>query len=232
MCRTSCITLAALVAVAGSLAFTQPPAKDPKAAKPAPAAAQPAGKEGAQPQMSEQDMKDMQCMTEAGTPGEMHKWLAKGVGTWSGKCKMWMKEGGPAMESDCTDTVTAIMDGRYIKCEITGEMPGLPGPFKGGSVTGYDNTAKKFQSTWIDNCSTGMMTGTGELSSDQKTLSWKFDMTCPVAKKTIVMRQVEKHTSENAFTLEMWGPDPHTGKEFKCMEIAFTRKAAAVGSAK
>ncbi len=231
MCRLSCITLAAIVAAAGSIAFTQPPAKDPKAAKPA-APAQPANKDAkpaGQPEMSEQDQKDMQCMMEAATPGEMHKWLAKGVGTWTGKNKMWMKEGAPPIESECTDTVTAIMDGRFIKCEFGGDMMGMP--FKGGSVTGYDNTSKKFQSTWIDNMGTGMMIGTGELSSDQKTLTWKFEYTCPIAKKVVVMRQIEKHTSDNAFTLEMWGPDPHTGKEFKCMEIAFTRKAAAANAA-
>ena len=34
-------------------------------------------------------------------------------------------------------------------------------------------------------------------------------------------------TGPNTFTLEMYGNDPKTGKEFKMMEIAFTRKASS-----
>lgn len=229
MCRISCLTFAALAAIAGTITFAQPPAKEAKpATKPAQPAA-PAAKDAGQPEMSEQDQKDMQCMMEAATPGKMHEYLAKGVGNWTGKNKMWMKEGAPPMESDCTAVVTAVLDGRFFKTEVAGDMMGMP--FKGGSLTGYDNVSKKFQSTWADNMGTGMMVGTGELSADQKTLSWTFKFNCPIAKKEITMRQVETHTSDNAFTLTMYGPDPHTGKEYKCMEISFTRKAAAVGAA-
>lgn len=219
MCRTACISLSAFALIAGSIAFAQPAAKDAK--QPAkPAAAQPAGPSA----------EDMKCYMEAGTPGKMHEFLAKNVGTWSGKNKMWMAEGAEPMVSECTSTTTAMMDGKFFKCEISGDM-GPMGPFTGTGITGFDNVSQKFQSSWVDNMGTGMMFGTGELSADQKVLNWKFTYNCPITKKPTTMRQVETYTNKDAFTMEMFATDPHTNKEYKCMEIAFTRKAATASAA-
>jgi hypothetical protein len=174
--------------------------------------------------MSEADMKA--CM-EAGTPGPQHEHLAKAAGTWAGHVKMWMSpEMTEPMESECTTVISSMMDGRFTKCETTGEMPGM-GPFNGFGINGYDNVAKKFQSTWIDNCGTTMMQGTGDLSADGKTMTWTYNYTCPITKKATTMRQVEKVTGKDTMTLEMYGSDPHSGKEFKMMEIACTRRAGA-----
>ncbi len=223
MFRMNCrmgMTAGIIAAIAGSVALAQQSGntKQAPAGKPA-AAAQPEHK--LPPGMTEADM--MACM-EAGTPGEMHKHLAKGLGVWTGKTTMWMTPGAEPMHSECVSTVTSAMDGRYIKCEINGEMPGM-GPFMGFGLYGYDNVSKQFQSTWIDNCGTGMMVGTGELSSDHKVMTWNFKYHCPITKKPTVMREVETITGADTKKLEMFGPDPKTGKEFKMMEIAFTRKA-------
>jgi hypothetical protein len=166
---------------------------------------------------------DMQAMTEAGTPGKMHEHLAKSLGKWKGKTKMFMVPGLPAMESECTSTVTSLMGGRFIKTEMAGDIPGM-GAFTGLALTGFDNVSKKFASTWIDNTGTGMMTGTGELAPDGKSLHWKFDYNCPMTKKPIVARQSETYSADGkSVTLEMFSPDPKTGKEFRSMEILFTR---------
>ena len=50
------------------------------------------------------------------------------------------------------------LDGRYIKVDVAGDMPGM-GPFTGFGLTGFDNVSKKFVSTWVDNMGTGMMNG-------------------------------------------------------------------------
>src|SRR5436853_7927475 len=69
-------------------------------------------------------MEEMQACMLAGAPGEMHKLLAKDVGKWTGKNTMWMYPGADPVTTDCTSNVTSIMDGRYTKCEMSGEMPG------------------------------------------------------------------------------------------------------------
>ncbi len=164
-----------------------------------------------------------QACIEAGIPGEMHEHLAERVGVWNGECTMWMYPGAEPMTSTCTYTISPMMDGRFVKGELSGEMPGM-GPYNGFGITGFDNVSEKFQGTWIDNHGTGMMIGTGELSADGKTLEWEFKYNCPVTKKPVVMREIERYTGKDAMTLEMHGVMPGSDEEFKMMEIKFTRK--------
>ena len=227
-----CLAVVGLAAVTVSLAFTQAPqdnkpASKPPAAAPKPKDAPPTGeKPPLPPGWTEADM---QACIEAGTPGPNHAYLAESVGVWQGKCSSWMAPNTEPVSSECVSTITPMMEGRYIKCEIKGDMPGM-GPFNGFGIYGFDNVSQKFQSSWVDNCSTGMMQGTGELSSDESTLTWTFSYHCPIAKKQVTMREVERRTGKDAMTLEMFGPDPKTGKEFKMMEIAFTRKPGVSGT--
>ena len=165
---------------------------------------------------------DMKAYAEASTPGKEQQRLAQDAGVWQGKNTMWMYPGADPVQSDCTYTVTPIMDGRYIKGEMAGEMPGM-GPFTGFCITGFDNVSKQYACSWIDSASTGIMHGTGEASPDGKTLTWKFTFNCPITHKPTPMRQVETTTGPAAKTLEMWSVDPKSGKEYKMMRIEFTK---------
>lgn len=215
----SLIVAMGLVIAVGSRAIAQP-SKDTK----------PAG----QPEMQLPPgwtPADMQACMAAATPGKMHEHLAKSVGVWQGKNRMWMYPGAEPMKTESTATITPMLDGRFIKCEIAGEMPGM-GPFNGFGLYGFDNVAQKFQATWVDNCGTGIMNGVGELSSDGKIMTWKFSYHCPITKKPVSLREIETITGPNSKTLEMFGIDPKSGKEFKMMEIAFTRKGSGTAGAR
>jgi hypothetical protein len=118
------------------------------------------------------------------------------------------------------------MDGRFIKIEVNGDMAGMP--FTGFGLNGFDNVSQKFVTTWVDNCGTGIMNGTGELSPDGKTMTYTMTYNCPIQKKPVTMRQVEHYTGKDTMTMEMFSPDPKTGKEFKAMEISYTRKSGAM----
>jgi hypothetical protein len=166
---------------------------------------------------------DLQALIAAGTPGKMHEHLAAGVGAWSGKTTMWMVPDAEPMTSQCTSNVTSVMDGRYIKCEMTGSIPGM-GPFTGWGIYGFDNVSQKFVATWIDNHNTGIMVGQGSLSADGKTLTWSYTYNCPITNKPAAIRDVETITGPNTKTLETFGVDPKSGKEFRMMRIEFTKK--------
>jgi hypothetical protein len=168
-------------------------------------------------------MADLQACIVAGTPGKNHEFLAKGVGEWKAKSTIWMAPGADAITSEGASTMSPMMGGRFYKVEMTGEMPGM-GPYNGFGIHGYDNVAGKFVSTWIDNHGTGMMTGTGELSKDGKTLTWDYQFSCPLTKKASKMREVETITGPNTKTLEAWGADPKSGKEYQMMSIELTKK--------
>src|SRR3972149_4841759 len=79
---------------------------------------------------------DMQAVVAAGTPGKMQEYLAQDAGTWRGKTTMTMYPGAEPMTSECTSTITPIMDGRYTKIEMAGEMPGM-GAFTGLGIAGF-----------------------------------------------------------------------------------------------
>lgn len=168
-------------------------------------------------------MEDMQACMRAGTPGKMHKQLAKSVGTWHGKNTMWMSPSSDPMHAESTSEVTSIMDGRFIQVAVNGEMPGM-GPYHGLGLYGFDNQSNKLVSVWLDNHGTGIMKGHGEQSEDGKQITWHYKYTCPVTGKPTTMREVETITGDDTKTLEMYGVDPKGGKEFKMLEIALTRK--------
>jgi hypothetical protein len=207
----ACFGLVGLVAIVASIAMAAP-SDDANSAAP-PDFKLPPG-------WTAEDME--KCMM-AGKPGKMHERLANDVGVWRGENSIWMAPGVEPVVSDCTCTFTAIMDGRYTKCDMEGEMPGM-GPYHGVGLTGFDNVSEQFVATWIDNHSTGIMTGQGELSADGKTLNWNYAANCPLTKKPVVMRQVETMTSADSKTLEMFGNDPKSGKEYQMMRLELTRQ--------
>jgi hypothetical protein len=166
---------------------------------------------------------DMQACMLAGTPGKQHAYLTRQAGKWRGTSTTWMTPGAPPAVAECTSTVATLMDGRFIRVEHKGDMPGM-GPYHGMGIYGYDNVSGKFTSLWIDNHGTGMMSGTGDLSPDGKTLTWTFTFNCPVNKKPATMKEVETMTGPNSKKLEMWGPEPKSGQVYKIMELDLTKK--------
>ena len=172
---------------------------------------------------------DMQACILAGTPGKMHEHLAKSVGEWQGKTKTWMAPDTEPISSACKVVMTPAMEGRYVKTDWTGDIPGM-GPYHGFGIYGYDNVAKKFVSTWIDNHSTGIMKGHGKLSEDGKQLTWQFEYMCPVTEKPTVMREIETVTGPDAKKIEMYATDPKSGKEYKMMEVELSKKPSAAGA--
>jgi hypothetical protein len=166
---------------------------------------------------------DMEACMLAGTPGKSQQRLVAEAGEWAGKTTMWMMPDSPPVTSECSATITPIMDGRFTLTEMNGEMPGM-GPYIGQGLQGYDNVSQKFVSTWIDNHSTGIMNGEGKLSADGKTLTWTFTFNCPLTQKPATMRQVETLTGSKTKTLIMYNTDPKSGKEYKMMNVELTKK--------
>ncbi|HEY6504694.1 MAG TPA: DUF1579 domain-containing protein [Chitinophagaceae bacterium] len=165
----------------------------------------------------------MKNMMDYGTPGPMHEMLASWSGTWSGENTMWEYDGADPQKSTGTAVNTMIMGGKYQSSKHSGDMMGMP--FEGMSVTGYDNATKQFTSTWVDNWSTGIMSmsGSWDASSKTLTLAGKYpDINRPG--KECSLREVFKVIDDNTHYMEMYGPDPKTGKEFKMMEMKMSRK--------
>lgn len=205
----ACIACAALGALVGSLATA---GTDSKASGGAPEFKLPKG----------WTPEDMQACMAAGIPGPEHAHLAKGVGTWQGKCTQWMSSDSDPMVSEATSTASSIMGGKFIKIDFAGDIPGM-GPFTGVGYQGFDNVTKKYVTAWLGSACTSIMTGTGERSSDGDTMTWNYTGSCPLAKKQINFREVQTIKGDT-MTFEMFMPDPKTGKEYRGMKLELTRK--------
>jgi hypothetical protein len=158
--------------------------------------------------------------TEFFTPGPMHKWLASFTGTWEADVISYMDPTKPDT-SKLTQTYSMILNGLYQEAKLTGMMMGMP--FEGRSLNGFDNARKKFQTTWMDNFSSGFTYMTGDYDSTSKTMNLKGTQSNPSTGKDMGIREVMKIVDDNSYTLEMYGDGPD-GKEIKFMEGTFKRK--------
>ena len=165
----------------------------------------------------------MKNMMAYGTPGTVHQMMASWDGTWNGDMTMWHYDGAPAEKMTGTAVNKMILGGRYQESTHSGNMMGMP--FEGRSLLAYDNADKKFVSSWVDNWSTGIMIMTG--TWDETTKSMTLTGTMPdINRPGKECHFKEKFTiiDDNTHHMEMWGPDPKTGKEYKMMEMRMTRK--------
>jgi hypothetical protein len=157
------------------------------------------------------------------TPGDVHKMMSSWNGTWTGDVTMWHEPGMPPEKSKSTSQNKMVMGGRYQVSNHTGNMMGQP--FEGISTLAYDNAKKVFINTWIDNMGSGMMVMEGPWDEASKTITLKGKVVDPVAGngKQMEIRETFKIIDDNTQMMEMFGNGPD-GKEFKMMEIKYTRK--------
>jgi hypothetical protein len=154
------------------------------------------------------------------TPGEVHKLMASWDGEWNESITMWMAPGAPPQEMKSTCVNRMLLGGRYQESRHLGDFGGMP--FEGISTMAWDNISKQFINTWIDNLGTGMMVLNGKWDEASKTIQLKGEMMDPMSGQNIPIRQVLKIIDNNTHIMEQY--NTKNGKEFKTMEIKFTRK--------
>lgn len=181
-----------------------------------PVLAQDKPKEPAAPSMA-----DMEAMQKATSPGEQQKRLARLAGDWTFVNKAWMAPGAPPMESTGTMHGEVLMGGRYVEHTWKGSFMGQP--FEGRGTDAYDNVAKQYVSSWLDNMGTGIMYQVGNCDAAGNTCTYNGDVWDPMTGKKMTMKSVITWADDNNFKNEMYAPGPD-GKEAKMMEIVAKRK--------
>lgn len=172
--------------------------------------------------MSAEEAAMMKKWEEYMTPGDIHTMMAKSNGEWNQDITMWMDPSAPPTKSKSTCTNTMILGGRYQQSVNKGNFEGMP--FEGISTMGYDNAKKIFQSTWVDNMGTGIMYLEGKYDPNTKTITSTGKSVDPMTGKDMGVREVFTMIDDNNQTMTMY-MTPEGGKEFKSMEIKFTRKS-------
>ena len=153
------------------------------------------------------------------TPGEPHRRMAKAVGDWVFKTRMWHGPGMAPEESTGTARNEMIMDGRYLVQHAEGTVMGMP--FVGHGLTGYDNMKKKYQSLWVDNMGTGVMMSEG--TCEGKVCTYYGDSPDVMQGKYKRVRSVAREVSDDEMVFEMYDTAPD-GKEWMNFEIVYKRR--------
>ncbi len=189
-------------------------------AEQAPATQETAQAPAAAPAMDPAQMEKMKAVM---APSEAHKMFEGLVGKWNYTAKFWMAAEGKPEETTGTSDNSLIYGGRFLKQDIKGTWMGQP--FEGQGFVGYDNTRAQYESVWIDSMSTGIMWVSGQFDGATKTLGMAGKNSCPLSgEKERACRADWKVVDANQTVYSSYtnGPD---GKEFKAMEIVYTRAA-------
>lgn len=172
-------------------------------------------------QMSAEEKAAMEAWAKYATPGPNHKLLEPTVGSWTVAVTFWPAPGAPAQTSTATSENAWVLGGRWVEQKVTGEMMGQP--FQGIGYTGYDSYKGQFVGTWMDTMGTMVMVSTGQADASGKVLTFTSTMDDVVTRKAVTVREVTRVVDANHLVFEMYGPGPD-GKEFKSMEMAYTRR--------
>jgi len=155
------------------------------------------------------------------TPNEHHKVLNDVAGKFKYTANFWMTPGAKAETTTGTSTNKWILGGRFLQQEVKGKAMGQP--FNGMSLVGFDSLREQYQSIWVDTMSTHMMQGTGTYDTATKTLTETGEFSCAMTNsKNRWYRTEMKITDKKNHTYAMFTKD-NEGKEFKSMEINYTR---------
>jgi Protein of unknown function (DUF1579) len=174
-----------------------------------------------QKEMTAEQKAMMEQWQKMATPAEGHKRLEPVVGDFSTKVTMWETPGQAGQTSAGSAKNEWVLGGRFVRETFHGEYMGMP--FDGVGFTGYDNYKKKYIGSWVDSMGTAMMTLTGTVDASGKVFTMLSDMDDFMTGKVMKVRAVTRIVDANQHVFEMYGPDPK-GKEFKMMEIVYTRK--------
>ena len=167
-----------------------------------------------------QDDAAMKAWQNYMTPGDVHKMLATSDGTWNEDITMWMAPGVPATKSTATAENKMILGGRYQQSTTKGTFNNMP--FEGISTLGYDNAKKVFMNSWVDNMGTGIMQMQGTWDPAAKTINFKGTSVDPTTGKDMNVRETFTLVDNNTQMMTMYNT-VQDGKEYKSMEIKFTR---------
>ncbi len=164
---------------------------------------------------------EQEAWMKAATPGEHHQVLEALIGDFTANVKIWMTPDGEPMEFTGTLKREWVLDGHFVKETVKADSP--MGPFEAIGFVGYNNIDGQYESIWLENSSTAIMSGSGTYHPDKKILFMLSKHRNPVNGQVITTWNKTDLSDPYRETSTGWqvGAD---GKEFKNFEGVFERK--------
>lgn len=203
-----------------SPAFAQQTAPAPAVKPLAPSSAKPAT--AGQPKTDDKKPAAANPMEEAwmkaGEVGPNQKLLSWFAGEWEVTVQDLMTPGAAAEKGKMHAQM--VLDGRILVQHFEGSMEGKP--FTGMGSCGYNNTSKKFESTWMDSMSTATAWMTGTADAANKVFTYTGTSANPMTGSDTHEKWVVTITGKDTYKEEFFS-DMMGGKETKIMELNCTR---------
>jgi hypothetical protein len=150
-----------------------------------------------------------------------HQFLAKFVGTWAGQATLHGVEGEAGTSKiACSNTLTF---GHYVTSTFSGQI--MNQPFQAVQTWGFNTTTGTFETTWIDNNSTGITFNNGSCNEDGTVFTIDGQVQDSDG-STLIQRSITTFTDSDHFTLDLVSVDPQNVST-PVMTIAFSRQAHA-----
>ena len=156
-------------------------------------------------------------------PGPQHKVLDRMAGDWDTLTRYWAAPGAEPVEAKGTSHRKWILDGRFLLEELDGGNLVLP--FRGLALYGYDAFEQKHTSAWVDTMNTSILTNLGTYDQAKDVVNFTGRYKDPWSGTQKKERGVTRFLSKDKHVLEIHMTEPD-GKEFKMLEITYTRQAA------
>jgi Protein of unknown function (DUF1579) len=150
-----------------------------------------------------------------------HDLLKKFVGTWNGKATLHGVVGTSASSS--ITAVSSLTFGRYLTTTFGGQI--MDQPFEAVQTWGFNTAANAYETTWIDNNSTGITFNNGTCNEAGTVFTIDGEVV-DADGNTVIQRSITTWIDDTHFNLELVSVDAMGGKT-PVMTIAFTRQAAA-----
>lgn len=142
------------------------------------------------------------------------------TGSWKGNAVLHGFEGENTSTINCTSTLTF---GRYLTSTFNGQIMGQP--FEAVQTWGFNTSTNAFETTWIDNNSTGITFNNGTANAEGTTFTIDGQIDDGEGNVTI-QRSVTTFVDNNTFTLALTSVDA-SNNSTPVMTITFTRDTNA-----
>ena len=152
------------------------------------------------------------------TPGKHHEYLKVFEGKWNTKATIY-DISGKSKQAEAVSTIKWILGNRFL----TEDLDEKTSDFRGMGIIGYDNDKKKYFMVWVDTMGTGQFTSEGTSDNAGKTFTLKGEAKELSEDGKITYTQTYRVESNDKILYEMHVKNDGNGKEYKAMEIVYTR---------
>lgn len=134
------------------------------------------------------------------TPSSVHTLFSQYIGSFNMEITMFMGEGKEPPVITVKSENIMLLGGRFLEMKQKGDMMGMD--YQSIITLGFNNTDKKFALTTITNMGTGTLSLFGVWNEKSKSANLLGELTNPVTKNPIKVRQVITFVDNNTILIE------------------------------